>query len=346
VLPGINVPARGQVTAQRLTQLLPEGSIIRFVIEPSIGQYTYITDLRNRGFKVLLVVANESFNKADGGRYDYAELTKFINDNYGVLIWGIQVGNEWDHISGSSWTLNEADLDALLWTFWNAKHGGLDGKELKWTIVLGGSVSGNPERFMGLPDYDSYDMVAIHPYGQRPYDTWSPGRDWGFGNVVDLIWRYHNQVPNKPILLSEYGFRAESFGEDVQANYHVEMMAALHTLGNSVDWLVGYVPFAAHDEENYGILDRKAEQSIRTFLSHLYPTWVAERGEQIIMPQFQFQLGIAEKANQLGKEVVGEPIENEHETWFAGHKIQHQKTTTGEMIYWHQWNTVTFEKAR
>lgn len=331
--PGINVPGDGSIPASRLIQFLPRGSIIRFVLYPSVPQAVYLRDLRIHGFLPLLVVANESFDRGDGSRYSYAELVHFINDRYQDLPWGIQVGNEWDHRSGSSWTMTEADLDALLWTFWNAKHGGIDGTTLRWLLVLGGSVSGDPNALQ-IPDEGAYDVVAVHPYGQRPWEGWNPGVPWGFGNVGELLQRYREMRPTKPILVSEYGMRARDFGEGVQAAYHVDMAAVL----SGIPYVLGYIPFAAHDEEGYGILSRKAEIAIRNTFRDLYK-------EDPVMPKYV--LGFKELADRLGQDVVGEPLENQDYLPLAnGGEIAFQTTSKGFMYYSKKANKAMFIKGQ
>jgi hypothetical protein len=343
--PGINVSADGRPAVSELRDKLglPVGSIIRFVVRPSINQLPYLENLRVQGYLPLGIIANESF---EAGLGSYAALAHWIAETYGNWFWGLQVGNEWDHRSPSSWTLSEAELDALLWTFWNIRiaRGG------HWKLVLGGSVSGDPENRMDEPDLEAVDYIAVHPYGQRPSEDWNPGRPWGFGNVTDLIERYHLVAPGKCVLVTEYGLPTQDFGDVVSADYHADMAAALEAYGRSRAWFAGYVPFAAADYmvDGYGFLDqsgklKKQGHAFATMMKVLYPKGIVGDKE---MPTFTFILGFKAKADELGREVVGDPVEAEHDAWINGHAARHQATTKGEMVYYKDLNIARFEAGR
>ena len=339
--PGINVSADGRPSAVELLGKLglPKGSIIRFVIRPHIDQLPYLHALRGMGYLPLGIVANESFDQG----HTYATLAQFIGDKYGDYFWGIQVGNEWDHVSDSSWTLSEAQLDALLWTFWRAR----EAKNGSWLLVLGGSVSGDPEGRLDEPDLDAVDIIAVHPYGQRPYQGWTPGVQWGFGNATDLVDRYAAMAPGKRILVTEYGLPTQDFGDDIAADYHADMAATWEAYGRLRPWFVGYIPFAAADYmvDGFGFLDHQGRlkpqaRAFRIMMEVLY----SEQGGH--MPQFEYVLGFAAKANELGRDVVGDPIEAEHDAWINGHPARHQSTTKGEMVYYKDLNLARFEDGR
>lgn len=59
----------------------------------------------------------------------------------------------------------------------------------------------------------------------------------------------------------------------------------------------------------------------------------------------QFTLGFADLAARLGRDVVGDPLENEHSTSRDGHAVNHQLTTRGEMVYWMEANRCDFYPA-
>ncbi len=356
--PGTNVAADGSYRASALLKVFPIGSVMRFVIEPKYNQLPYLIELRAAGFLTLGVVANESFDSVDEAgnpiRLTYAQLAKLIADRYGNWFNFVQVGNEWDHISPSSWTLDEAHLDALLWTFWNQRETSLG----TWILVLGGAVSGNPAE-LSKPDLEAVDAIAVHIYGQRPAANWSPGRPWGFGNAVELISNYAVNAPKERILITEYGLPTQDFGDSVSADYHARMAAALSLLGEQWQYpdgtsgLVAYTPFCWSDGmvDGYGIVDKKglwkpqAELLSRTMQSF----YNGNAGDNIPSPNPQgeimakFILGFEAKAAELGRDIVGDPLEDEQDLT-ANYRIQ--TTTKGIMLYSKKANKVHFIAGR
>ena len=55
-----------------------------------------------------------------------------------------------------------------------------------------------------------------------------------------------------------------------------------------------------------------------------------------------YVLGFADLADRLGRDVVGDPTENEHDGTRSGHTIRHQLTTRGELVYWPDVNRCDF----
>lgn len=65
--------------------------------------------------------------------------------------------------------------------------------------------------------------------------------------------------------------------------------------------------------------------------------------ESIVVPDvFTYVLGFADLVNELGRDVVGDPIENEHDAITFGHTTRHQLTTRGELTYWPELNRCEF----
>lgn len=87
----------------------------------------------------------------------------------------------------------------------------------KAVIVTGGLCSGNPTwlttviKSVGgkLPA----DVVAFHPYGQRPEPDW-PNPNWAFGYVGRLINDYYKVGGKKTIWITEMGVKEEDIGHD------------------------------------------------------------------------------------------------------------------------------------
>ena len=86
-------------------------------------------------------------------------------------------------------------------------------------VVAGGLVSGQPawlaEVKQGLGGQLPVDVIAIHPYTQRPTPDW-PRADWGSGYVSDLIQAYQT-VTDLPLWLTEIG--VDSLGAEEQGAY-------------------------------------------------------------------------------------------------------------------------------
>jgi len=82
-------------------------------------------------------------------------------------------------------------------------------------VVTAGLASGNPawltrviESLGGdLPA----DIVAFHPYGQRPDPDW-PHPDWFFGYVGDLLNGYYEAGKRRPIWITEMGSQEKDLG--------------------------------------------------------------------------------------------------------------------------------------
>jgi len=59
------------------------------------------------------------------------------------------------------------------------------------------------------------DVVAFHPYGQRPDPDW-PRPDWHFGYVGDLLERYYAAGKRRPMWITEMGTPEQDLGNDRQ----------------------------------------------------------------------------------------------------------------------------------
>jgi hypothetical protein len=115
---------------------------IRIVALPDLDLSDYFRRCRSAGLKILLVLARES-----GG--DYAALAA----RYATLVDAWQVGNEADHVSPSSWTMQPSELAAL----------GRSARAIlprPHVLVCAGMASGHPEWMAGM-DLSWADAVAV-----------------------------------------------------------------------------------------------------------------------------------------------------------------------------------------
>lgn len=124
-----------------------------------------------------------------------------------------QVWNEPDHPvhPGYSPTLREAVFGRML----RRTRDAIKAVDPQALIVTAGLASGNPSwlttviKSLGgdLPA----DIVAFHPYGQRPESDW-PNPNWGFGYVGNLLKAYYKAGKNKPLWITEMGIKEEDVG--------------------------------------------------------------------------------------------------------------------------------------
>ncbi len=82
-------------------------------------------------------------------------------------------------------------------------------------LVTGGLSQGNPgwlSRVIRIAGGTLHaDIVAFHPYGQRPDPNW-PDPDWAFGYVGNLITGYYKAGKNKPVWITEMGIKEADLG--------------------------------------------------------------------------------------------------------------------------------------
>lgn len=172
-------------------------SWVRIVAMPGIDLSDYFRALRAAGIKILLVLARES-----GG--DYAGYQR----RYGALVDAVEVGNEPDLASPSSWSMTQAELVSL-------GHAVRTSFPRPFPLVVGGLASGHPEWLDGV-DLSWADAIGIHPYGKTPSETW-PHPGWGTGVMGPLLDGY---VPfGKPLLVTELGLSTSEVSEPFQAEY-------------------------------------------------------------------------------------------------------------------------------
>lgn len=154
---GVNVASRGEYDPAwvRETTL---ATFLRFVALPDFDARSYIDRARSSGLSILLILARESFVADDISEDTIAE---YYGRHGNSVFW--QVGNEPDHVSGSSWTMSQADFSNLLRMARNVMGPSA-------YITGGGLVSGNPNWLQGV-DLSPVNAIACHPYAKDP---WTP----------------------------------------------------------------------------------------------------------------------------------------------------------------------------
>jgi hypothetical protein len=157
---------------------------ISFVLDLASGALSIASAIVTgaAGLKILLVLARES-----GG--DYARYTRL----YGSLVDVVQIGNEPDLASPSSWTMAQGDLAAL-------------GRAARMAfprpmpLACAGLASGHPEWLAGV-DLSWADAIAFHPYLK---DAPNPTDIEDLPDVDGLVDGY--AAYGLPLLITEWGW--------------------------------------------------------------------------------------------------------------------------------------------
>jgi hypothetical protein len=126
-----------------------------------------------------------------------------------------QVWNEPDHPVRPDYspTLREAVYGRMLRRTYDA----IKAVDPEAKIVTAGLASGNPGWLTNVIKSQGgqlpADIVAFHPYGQRPDPDW-PNPKWAFGYFGDLLKNYYKAGQNKPIWVTEMGVKEEDLGNN------------------------------------------------------------------------------------------------------------------------------------
>lgn len=323
---GVNLDRYLAPTATELS--LSGAKMARFVLTEHLPS---ITPLIQNGIEPLAVFARESIPPY----LDYTQAMRHYASSYPNLRY-VQIGNEPDHVSPSSWTMDPVAYSYLI-------EGARAAFPQHVRLIGAGLASGQPDYLLRVPNLHLLDAVAVHPYGRRPGLTW-PSLTWGFGTVQDLLRQYQTTlaaIPSAPTALwvTEYGTEDAT----VQAEYTYRMAEALSVLVPVAvhfcwaDWMVS--PFGLRDVLNTpkGAWDsfRQAAQVFQT------PAGTPPGGGTTVPaePGAQFVLGFAEYARTHPE--VGQPLTNEQYFDIAGN-ISVQQTTGGVLLYFKKSNEITF----
>jgi|SRR5262245_8858068 len=216
--------------------------------DPAHGLTT--ADLQRAGFGFCRIVLRWTENPAEFlracqtaglpviGIYTGESRAPNLNDTQSAVLWAawlrdeslveamplLQVGNEPDLESGSSWTMGHDEYNRLVDDVAPVFRG------LDLTIVGAGLASGQPSWLAGV-DQDLLDIIAVHPYGRRPNGDpkWqSACPEWA--NDVREFLAWYRSYTALPLAVSEYGGRHEELGDPRWRQYCVEMTVSLHQM--------------------------------------------------------------------------------------------------------------------
>lgn len=323
---GTNVPSDGTIPASELSDIYPNG-IVRIVGRREFEevQYWYLKSLKDSGLKVWLCIAKESI-----GDMSFKDAAYYYLYRYSGFLDYLQVGNEWDHISNSSWTLSPDELFDLVYSFWS------NPLIRDIPIILGGAVSGDAERLGDITRTLSLlDGISIHPYGQRASESHvAPSGD--FGVAERLFDTYQSKLTqlgfNIKMYVSEYGVSSDQVSLDKQAEYVGEFALMLR---NSKTIYAG-IHFCQHNYLGFGVRDRN--EQIKPKLYNLLKS--AAQGQVMA---YSFAFGIKDKADALKARGIDVGLPLEPETYpYPNSPYSYQFTTKGKFEYSKVANIVHF----
>jgi hypothetical protein len=127
----------------------------------------------------------------------------------------IQIWNEPDHPVHPGYvpTLREAVFGRML----RHSHAAIKNVNPNLLVVAGGLAAGDPawltRVIQSLGGNLPADIVAFHPYGQRPDPDW-PRPDWGFGSLSNLLLDYYRAGQNRPLWITEIGVKEEDLSNN------------------------------------------------------------------------------------------------------------------------------------
>jgi len=122
-----------------------------------------------------------------------------------------QVWNEPDHKPDGNYvpTVPEAAYGRML----KATYDAIKRVNSNFVVVTAGLATGDPSWLTRVVQSQGNtlpaDIVAFHPYGQRPERSWPKGGDWGHGYVGDLLNAYYTAGQRKPIWITENGVKSD-----------------------------------------------------------------------------------------------------------------------------------------
>lgn len=333
---GVNVRADGSDNPAEVAKVFPNG-VVRVVLLPHLDQGWYFDWCRAHGLLVWAVVASESLFPEG-----IAHTARIYRERYKGKIDFLQVGNEWDHVSDSSWTLTPGELYDLIWHFRNEFPRGTV------PLVLGGAVSGDPNFLDAIiRSLELVDGVAIHPYGQRAYPG-EPAPAGNFGEAGELFDRYAIRLLelgfNIRLYASEWGVSSWEVGEERQAHYCGRFSTMLR---ENTKIRVG-IHFCKHPYLGFGWQDERTGKwkAVRDSLKR------AAEGQEPLPPegvtpmpaeQYFFVFGMKTKVDELKAAGidVGKPLEPETYP-YPGSPYSYQVTERGLLIYSAKANKVHF----
>lgn len=184
-------------------------------------------DLKKAGIGSLVILTYDTYpNRPDPNAHDDAynayidnfarrsgQIAKLLAD----LKPAFQVWNEPDHPIHPGYvpTLSETVYARMQQRTYEA----VKNVDSNLLVVTGGLSQGNPSWLSRVIQKAGgtlhADIVAFHPYGQRPEPNW-PDPNWAFGYVGGLINGYYKAGKSHPLWITEMGIKEADLGNDRQ----------------------------------------------------------------------------------------------------------------------------------
>lgn len=335
---GTNVPRDGTGNLWEIGEVYPNG-VIRLVLMPHEDLNWYFDQANSMGLLIWAVIANESI-----GDMTFEQAAVLYKERYLGKIDFLQVGNEWDHVSGSSWTLTPGELYDLVWNFRNQFRRTVP-------IILGGAVSGNPDFLDAIRrTLEIVDGVSIHPYGQRAYEN-EPAPSGDFGLASQLFERYQARLASLGfsvrLYVSEWGVSSDEVGEGSQASYcgrFATMLRQSQAIEIGIHFCHhAYAGFGERREVGGKI--KPVRQSLKAAVEGQQPYHHQVPVEEPTVT-YPYTLGIKAKYEQLKAAGVDAGLALEPETYpYPGSPYSYQFTENGKFEYSAKANKVHFFKG-
>ena len=184
---------------------------VRLVLKPDRDDSRIFDYIHAHEMKILGVIARESLrgDTREGWRW----AARHYSARYGHILDALQVGNEPDLVSPSSWTKSASDCSHMCAIFKDA---------FSIPIIGPGLASGQPS-WLDNFNLDNVDAIAFHPYGKWPLDVPVKG-DWGYGPLSDHLSGYGYY--HEHLWVTEYGAKDIELGTR-HSQYIIDMTKRL-----------------------------------------------------------------------------------------------------------------------
>lgn len=298
---GINIPWDGRVPVAHIVVM--GAAWVRLELRFPFDLTEYFRALKRAGIRIMLVGGSHPDSLTDDESL-WADRIAQADARYGALVDIWVHGNEWEAIppAPSSWIMSPDRLNRL-----NTIASQIQplSSRTRW---LAGCCSGQPGRLLDI-DLSLVSGVCFHPYAKEAGSSQLDGLIRGYaGYGLDI---------------GASEFDANSPG-----------MAACLAADTRLLFALAFCYDQAMVPE-FGMIDLDGNPlpSYRDFVaaaSGPVSQPVVAGGE---VDMTDFQRGFKDLADQLGADVVGTPLEDEHSAVIFGHDGVHQSTDKGDMIW-------------
>ncbi len=294
---GINVAGRGEQSAQQIAGL---GSrIARFDTYPDADLRGWINSLHDLGIQVVATLASTALTHNPDNWWGWLQYWKQF---YGPYVDYWQIGNEPDHQSPSSWTMDPGAYSHLTML---SRHAFGDNAYLIGAGLASGDTQGWPRQL----NWEHVNAGACHPYAKDKNDS-NPNQP------IDVLFNGYKRIfGDKPLWVTEYHARQIGMAAALRDDSRIEH-------GLAFCFSDSMVPGFGLIEDEAALADYKAAAGAQT-TQHPAPT------PEPTPTGARFQAGFA-RWNQLHPGLLGKPKINETGVW--PHKVV-QVTTKGT-VFW------------